>query len=56
MIYCIEVIRGGIGEENFNMHVEFDTEPTREEVLNLILDEDCGYDDKYCKFEYYKVG
>ena len=56
MIYCIEVNRGGIGEENMTMHHKFETEPTRDEVLKFIDDQDVGYNDDYCKFEYYPVG
>ena len=55
MLYCIEVDRGGICEEDMVLHCNFDKEPTRDEVLKLIIDEDCGYDDNYCKFEYYIV-
>ena len=56
MLYCIEVGRGGIGEEDMVIHQEFETAPTRDEVLKFIEDEDCGYDDDYCKFNYYAVG
>lgn len=56
MLYCIEVNRGGIGEENMTMHHNFEKEPTRNDVLKFIDDEDVGYDDMYCKFIYYKVG
>lgn len=55
MLYCIEVDRSALPEENFVMHHNFENEPTREEVLRVIADEDCGYDDDYCKFEYYRV-
>lgn len=56
MLYCIEVKRGGIGEEDLVMHQNFPQEPTREEILNFISECDVGYDDDYCKFEYYPVG
>ena len=56
MLYCIEINRGGIGEENVVIHHQFKAEPTSEEVLNIIMGEDMGYDDMYCKFNYYKVG
>lgn len=52
MLYCIVVNRRGIGEENMILHHKFKKEPTREEVLKVIEDADCGYDDNYCKFEY----
>lgn len=56
MLYCIEVKRGGIGEEDFNMHQNFDKEPTRDEVVKIVEAEDCGYDDKYCSVDFYAVG
>ena len=56
MIYCFNVDRGGICEENMTLHYTLEKEPTREEVLKMIEDEDCGYDDDYCKFDYYQVG
>lgn len=55
MIYCIEIERGGIGEEDVVLHRKFDKEPTREEILKIIEEEDMGYDDEYCDFEYYQV-
>jgi len=55
MLYCIEIKRGGIGEEDMTIHHRFEKEPTRKDVLKLIEDLDCGYDDDYCKFNYYKV-
>lgn len=54
-LYCIEIDRGGIGEEDMVIHEHFEREPTREEVLKVIEELDCGYDDNYCKFEYYKL-
>ena len=56
MIYCIEVERGGIGEEDMVMHHNFEKEPTREEIIQLIKDEDCGWQDGYCDVDFYKVG
>ena len=56
MLYCIEVKRGGIGEEDMNLHEYFEEKPTRSEVLAFIDSEDIGYDDMYCKFNYYPVG
>lgn len=55
MIYCIEIDRGGIGEEDVVLHNVFDTTPTREEILEVIANEDIGYDDDYCKFDYYLI-
>jgi hypothetical protein len=55
MTYCIEVNRRGIGEENVVLHYDFDENPTREKIVELLLDEDMGYDDHYCKFDYYRV-
>lgn len=55
LLYCIEVDRGGICEENCVLHHRFDKEPTREEVLQVIEDEDMGYDDEYCDFNFYLV-
>jgi hypothetical protein len=55
MTYCVEVDRSGICEENCILHYDFTTEPTREDILKLIHEEDMGYDDKYCEFSYYKV-
>jgi len=55
MWYCIEVDRGGIGEENMVLHQEFDKEPTRAEIIVFLENEDCGYDDDYCKLYFYQV-
>lgn len=56
MIYCIEIDRGGIGEENMVHHCDFDIKPSREDILEEVYSLDCGYDDKYCKIDYYQVG
>ena len=55
MLYCIEVDRSGLPEEDMVLHHRFEKEPTREEVKKVIEDEDCGYDDNYCRFDYYRV-
>lgn len=55
MLYCIEVDRGGIGEENCTFHTKFEKEPTREEIVKFLEDEDVGYDDNYCAFNFYQV-
>lgn len=52
---CVEVDRRGIGEGNMVLHYEFNVEPTREEILALLESEDVGYDDRYCKFDYYRI-
>lgn len=54
MIYCIEIQREL--EEMMVEHVHYDHEPTRKEILEYIETLDCGYDDKYGKIEWYKVG
>lgn len=55
MLYCIEVDRSGLPEEDMVLHQTFDKEPTRAEVKKIIEDEDCGYNDDYCSFDYYQV-
>jgi len=55
MIYCVEVDRSGLPEENMVLHYVFEKEPTRDEIIKLIEFEDCGYDDEYCSIEYYRV-
>ena len=52
--YCIEV-RRGIGEEDMVIHEVFSDNLTRSDVLHYLVREDIGYDDDYCKFNYYKV-
>lgn len=52
-LYCIEVTRDS--EEPFVFHAKFDHEPTRQEILKEIDDQELNYDDNYGKFEYYKV-
>ena len=54
-LYCIEVSRGGVGEEDMVLHHEFKKEPTRGDVLTFIEEEDVGYDDLYCRFTYYEI-
>lgn len=55
MIYCIEIDRSGLPEENMVVHENFKEEPTREDVLKVIDELDCGYNDAYCRFKYYRV-
>ena len=52
-LYCIIVHREM--EEQCTLHYRFDYKPKREEILELILQEDLGYDDKYGKLEYWEV-
>tara|TARA_R100001244_G_scaffold124761_1_gene94652 strand:+ start:2017 stop:2190 length:174 start_codon:yes stop_codon:yes gene_type:complete len=54
-LYCIEISRGGVGEEDMVAHAIL-KDPDREEVLEYIVALDVGYDDNYCKFDYYPVG
>ena len=56
MIYCIEIDRRGIAEEDMVHHCDFDKEPSRTEILEEVYSLDCGYDDKYCKINYNRVG
>lgn len=53
--YCIEVNRSGICEENVVIHEEFESKPTKEQVVAFLESEDIGYDDNYCKFDIYEV-
>ena len=53
MLYCVEVEREM--EEKCVLHYHLDHEPTREEILEKILNEDLGYDDDYGRFEFYQV-
>lgn len=55
MVYCIEIERGGIGEEDVVLHHKFDKKPTREEILEIIKEADMGYEEGYCDFDYYQV-
>lgn len=56
MLYCIELKRGGIGEEDVVLHEHFDKTPTKKEVIEYIKDLDYGWQDGYCDVDYYKVG
>lgn len=55
MLYCIKIDRSGLPEENMVLHHNFDHEPTKAEIRELIENEDCGYDDRYCDFLYYRI-
>lgn len=52
-LYCIEVQREL--EELYVFHHTFLDEPTYEQVLDVINDQDLNYDDDYGKFQFYKV-
>lgn len=52
-LYCVTVRREM--EEPCTLHYRFDYNPTREEILELVLQEDLGYDDDYGKLEYWEV-
>lgn len=55
MLYCIEVDRSGLPEEDMVLHVNFNAKPTKEEVFKLLEDEDIGWDKDYCAAEWYQV-
>ena len=52
--YCIKVWREC--EEIYVFHFYLDSKPTREQIIDAIVEEDIGYDDVYGKFEYWQVG
>lgn len=52
-MYCIIATRELDGDYVF--HKQFDHEPKRDEILKAIFDEDCGYEDDYGKFRYFKI-
>lgn len=51
--YCVEITREV--EEKMVHHFDFDGIPTREDVLKIVDELDCGYDDDYGKIEFYKI-
>ncbi|MCP4395643.1 MAG: hypothetical protein GY804_15450 [Alphaproteobacteria bacterium] len=53
MLYCIEVEREL--EKKCVLHANFDKEPTREEILNYVTEQDLKYSDTYGRLTYYKV-
>jgi hypothetical protein len=53
MLYCIEVTREL--EEKAVIHHNFETAPTRSDVLKVIEDEGYNYDDNYGKLTFYEV-
>ena len=53
--YCIEVRRGGIGEEDCVLHHKFSSPPTKEDIEAYLISEDIGYDPKYCSYEFYQI-
>ena len=53
--YCIEVSRGGIGEEDCVLHHKFANPPTKEDIEAYLISEDIGYDSKYCSYDFYQI-
>ena len=53
--YCIEVRRGGIGEEDCVLHHRFSSPPTKEDIEAYLISEDIGYDSKYCSYDFYQI-
>ena len=53
--YCIEVRRGGIGEEDCVLHPKFSSPPTKEDIEAYLISEDIGYDPKYCSYDFYQI-
>ena len=53
MLYCIEVTREL--EEMAVLHKNFESEPSRQDILDYINDCDLNYNDDYGKLEYYRV-
>ena len=51
--YCVEIEREM--EEKMIHHFEFDGELTRQDVLNIVKNLDCGYDDNYGRIEFYEI-
>jgi hypothetical protein len=51
--YCVEIEREL--EETMTHHFTHEGEPTRDEVLEIVDELDCGYDDKYGRITYYEV-
>jgi hypothetical protein len=52
-LYCVAVDREL--EETCVLHYNFDAPPSRQQVLEKILEEDLNYDDNYGKFSYWPV-
>lgn len=53
LLYCIEVERES--EEQCTLHHKFEKEPTREEILQIVLDAVLNYDDDCGRINYYQV-
>lgn len=53
MTYCI-IVKREI-EEDCVLHHDFETPPTRDEVLAVVMDADLNYNDDYGRIEYYPV-
>lgn len=55
MTYCIEVDRSALPEENLTLHYDFETEPSRDDIVEFLLNEDIGFSEEWCGFNYYPV-
>lgn len=53
MLYCVEIYREL--EEVMIEHVQYDHEPTRQEILEYVDSLDCRYDDNYGKIKWYRI-
>ncbi len=53
MSYCITVKREL--EDDYVYHQDFDHEPTSGEILESIMNEDINFDDRYGKFDYWRI-
>ncbi len=51
--YCVEIEREC--ERMMVHHFEFEGEPTRDDVLKIVAELDCGYDDNYGRIRFYKI-
>jgi len=52
-LYCVNVFREL--EEPETLHYKFDHQPSRNEILAKVMQEDLNYDDNYGKLEYWEV-
>lgn len=53
--YFVNLERGSLGEEDCHFFYELDYEPTRDQIEELLIKEDCGYDSHYCVFQFHRV-
>ena len=52
-LYCVEITREI--EEKIVHHFNFDGKLKRDDVLRIVNELDCGYDDNYGSIEYYEI-